>query len=243
MQDRQRILEHPYWSMLRLEPGGNDRVKRALSGSQAQRQHLVDAVVSGFFPISRSSPLAFARVVELTQAQGVETASELAGRIALIETGQRPLVDWYLGVGHPQSFLRTVSAVSACVPRPDEDLGEAFLEDLGVNEAGLGQLLGYCEVIEAIAPYTTHWIAEFVAQWAVLSGAEFSRLWWPYLCEHLLTEGDNSHDQHIHMVSALVDALGAHCSESARAAGRGRYADLTVRHLDRVVAAAGSVPR
>jgi hypothetical protein len=239
MRDRPRILDHAYWELLRMAPGGNPHVQRALAGSAAQRQHLVDVVANGFFPISRSSPLSFNRVVELTRTDGLAAAAELASQIALTETGERPLVGWYLGVDHPQSFLRTVSAVSACVPRLDAGLGDAFLAELGVPESELGQLVGYCEMIEAIAPHTTSWIAEFVAQWAVLSGAAFSQLWWPYLCEHLLTEGETSHDQHIQVVSALVAALGGRCSEAARAAGRERYAALTVRHLDRVVAAAG----
>jgi hypothetical protein len=238
MPDVRRILEHPFWSMLRLRPGGNDWVRRALAGSPAQRQRLVDAVASGFFPISCSSPLAFTRVVELARARGVEAAAALAEQIALTETGERPLVGWYLGVGHPQSFLRTLASVSACAPRPDPALGEAFLADLGVPEAELGQLVGYCETIEAIAPHTTHWITELVAQWAVLSGTSFAHLWWPYLCEHLLTEGDTSCDQHIQVVSALVDSLGEHVADAARAAGRERYVERTVRHLDRVVAAA-----
>lgn len=233
-----RILSHPYWSLMRIEPKGNSYFKKILAGPEDQRQRFVAAIVNGFHPISRSSPMAFGRVAAFAGDHGYSEAKKLAGQIEEIENGDHAFVELYSGVNHADSYLRTVAAVTGREVTADEQVENQYLQDLGIEQNGVGRVLGYCEMIESIAPHTTAWIAEFVAQWAVLTGRPFSELWWPYLCEHLMTEGGESEDQHIQIVDTLVDSMSAHCSQADRVAGCEHFADATIAHLDRVMASA-----
>ncbi|MBR1240333.1 hypothetical protein JQ620_09365 [Bradyrhizobium sp. AUGA SZCCT0274] len=147
----------------------------------------------------------------------------------------------YAGVNHADSYLQTVSAVTGSDVAANDSIAQQYLDDLDIGRNSVGHVLGYCEMIEAIAPSTTAWIGEFVAQWAVLTGKPFSKLWWPYLCEHLLTEGGDSHDQHIQIVDTLVHSMSPHCSEADRSIGCVRFADATIAHLDRVMASANGL--
>ncbi len=239
-----RILSHPFWSLMRMEANGNKYFQKVLSGPEHQRQQFVDAIVNGFHPISRSSPMAFGRVAAFAGEHDYEEAQKIAGEIEEIEeieNGDHAFVALYAGVNHADSYLRTVSAVTGNDVAANDGIGQQYLDDLDIDRNAVGQVLGYCEVIESIAPDTTAWIGEFVAQWAVLTGKPFSELWWPYLCEHLLTEGGDSHDQHIQLVDTLVDSMSPHCSETDRSIGSARFADATIAHLERVMAKANGL--
>jgi hypothetical protein len=182
--------------------------------------------------------MAFGRVATFARDHGYSDAQKLAGQIEEIENGGRAFVALYAGINHADSYLQTVAAVTGRDVAANDSINQRYLDDLDINRNTVGQVLGYCEMIEAIAPRTTAWIGEFVAQWAVLTGKPFSELWWPYLCEHLLTEGGDSHDQHIQIVDMLVDSMSPHCSDADRSIGCVRFADATIAHLDRVMALA-----
>jgi len=233
-----RILSHPFWSLMRIAPKGNPYFKTVLEGPEDRQQRFIDAIVNGFHPISRSSPMVFGRVAAFAGDHGYADAKKLAGQIEEIENGDHAFVELFSGVNHAESYLRTVAAVTGRAVAADHLVERRYLDDLGIEQNGVGQVLGYCEMIESIAPLTTAWIGEFVAQWAVLTGKSFTELWWPYLCEHLMTEGGESEDQHIQIVDALIESMSDHCTQADRVAGCGRFADATIAHLDRVMAAA-----
>lgn len=239
----QHLMAHPYWSLMRLKTGGNHALTATVEGNTELRQQFWCNILYGFDRISRSSPYCFGKVVKLADNERTRTEAEA---VLQPELGNAPFVEALRGISHVDSFHRFIESLAGCtlgIPtllhgalRKDNRNPFPFNLDInGDDYECLQRALAYCQVIETAAEQMVHDMMEMAAQWMVLTGLKSKDIWWPFVAEHILSEGSTSADQHIAIVERMLEPYPETARSPKFAEYQMRYAELAREHLDYVM--------
>lgn len=227
----QNLMGHPYWGLMRLQKGGNPFLRKIAMASQQVQIQFWTVILFGFSRISRSSPHCFGAVVRL--ADNERTRAE-ADAVLQPELGNAPFVESLRGIPHADSFQRFVESLARAKLRiPRLGHGE-FPRSLEVGE-DLLCALACCQVIEEAAEQMVHDMMEVAAQWMVMTGLQSKDVWWPFVAEHILTEGSMSPDQHTAIVQRMLEPHPEFTTDPRFEVEQMRYAELARRHLDKAM--------
>lgn len=231
-----RLVNNNFWTEVLAVPenGQNELLKKVSKSSLDKKIRLLSLIVEGFYPISSSSPITFNRVYELSNK---ENTKNLAKKIYEIELGKHPLIkkSKYKGIPHNEQFRLTIESLIPNIEllKPYET-EKAYLDSLNLSESNLSEALGYCYVIEGIAPYVIHYFQDFISQWSVYNNRKNSDINLVYINEHSLTEGDESPDQHIKIVRTMTEPHKEDINSKDYKKAIDNYNFTALKHLDKI---------
>lgn len=231
-------MDHPFWRDVLAFPdrGVTSVIADAPDWSVEKQQRFLTLVVSGFYPISYCSALAFLRVADLSQDAETQRIAQLIGEI---ELGKHPLVPGakHTDVRHCDQLKHLIAS-----------LLDGFVIDLpspaqfpvvvatDFDTLTLPEALAICEVIETTAPSVIHHYADFVAAWQGTFRRPTRLLDRAYLDEHNLTEGESTEEQHICMLGRMMAPYAAECTSVAYADAQALFHARCTQHLEEVYA-------
>src|SRR3989344_6129170 len=208
-----KLMANKYWNLLRMEAGGN-RILRIMAHPGSAwgndflwESHFLQLVMMGFYPLSYSILEAFRVIEELAPNDAIRSKVRF---FVEVEEGKQAASDWYRNVSRSELFRRLFSSLSpGTTPiTVDEEMLGQYLGALRLREGGLVRALVTATFIEKTGMYVLQLLHDFVAQWQTLAGLSTSKVDLTYLNEHMLHEGEGSEDQHVNLITNLVEECG-----------------------------------